>query len=227
MEDWREQFLLLSEKIDNMVLSVNKALGEFTKSDAFENILEFFRSIPDDIQETELFKHISEFEKAEIIYEDIEWIQEQLGYMPYIEIVNVLKKKKDKTALDQYIISVIDSNCISEREKLIILLAHFEALAYQTMTYDRQSSDRIKKVVAQKAESVHEMEMESFKKVLITGIVFIIFSNTDKYSNSIDKRIPFRNNILHRGMLDYSDDEAQSAYELLVYFIGEFAIITK
>ena len=71
------------------------------------------------------------------------------------------------------------------------------------------------------------MDMDSYKKVLIAGIVFTVFSNTDSYANPIDKRIPFRNNILHRGMMDYSDEEAKSVYELLVYFIAELAIMEK
>lgn len=69
------------------------------------------------------------------------------------------------------------------------------------------------------------MDMESYKKVLITGIVFIVFSNTDSYTNPIDMRIPFRNNILHRGMIDYSDTDTKNVYELLVYFIAELAIM--
>ena len=66
--------LSLSEKIGNMVLSVNNAMARFAESDAFANLVNFFQNIPDDIQETELFQRISGFEKNEIIYADIEWL---------------------------------------------------------------------------------------------------------------------------------------------------------
>ena len=69
------------------------------------------------------------------------------------------------------------------------------------------------------------MDIDSYKKVLIAGIVFTVFSNTDSYTSPIDMRIPFRNNILHRGMMDYSDADAKNVYELLVYFIAELAIM--
>lgn len=66
LEDWREKLLSISEKIGEMVLSVNNAMTKFVNSDAFNNMLEFFRSIPDDIQETELFQHISTLEKKKL-----------------------------------------------------------------------------------------------------------------------------------------------------------------
>lgn len=227
MEDWREQLLSISERIGKMMLSVNKALSEFVQSDAFNTMLELFRNIPDDIQDTELFHHIAGFEKAEITYDDVEWLQEHLGYRTYESSVNILKEKAEKTELDNYIYSILDTNAMSEREKLIVLLAHFEALVYQAMTYERKAKDTIKTVISQKSKNVHAMKIENYGTVLIAGIVFIVFSNTDKYVNDIDRRIPFRNNILHRGMINYSDDEARSAYELLVYFISEFVTITE
>lgn len=46
--------LSLSEKIGNMVLSVNEAMTRFAASDTFANLVNFLQSIPDDIQKTEL-----------------------------------------------------------------------------------------------------------------------------------------------------------------------------
>lgn len=114
---------------------------------------------------------------------------------------------------------------MSCREKVIVLLAHFEELVYQTISHERRAKDKIKRVALQSAQGTHDMDMDSYKKVLIAGIVFTVFYNTDSYVNPIDKRIPFRNNILHRGMMDDSDEEAKSVYELLVFFIAELAIM--
>ncbi|MBR4291779.1 MAG: hypothetical protein IKT52_14250 [Oscillospiraceae bacterium] len=217
--------LSLSEKIGNMVLSVNEAMARFAASDTFANLVKFFQSIPSDIQETELFQRISGFEKAEITYTDVEWLQESFGYMTYDMAVDAVRKKTAPTSLDTYVLSIVESTQLSHREKTIILLAHFEELVYQTMSHERKAKDKIKIVASQSAQDTHEMDLDSYKKVLIAGVVFTVFSNTDSYTNPIDKRIPFRNNILHRGMMDYSDEDAKSVYELLVYFIAELAIM--
>ena len=138
-----------------------------------------------------------------------------------------VKNIKEKTDLDNYVISIVDSTTLHYKEKLVVLLAHFEALVYQTMTYDRKPNDKIKIIVSESTKSAHEMKIESYKKLIIGGIVFIVFSNTDKYNGAIDKRIPFRNNILHRGVINYTDDESKIAYETLVYFIAELAIVAE
>ena len=209
------------------MLSVNNALTEFAASDSFANFIDFFQSIPNDIQETELYHRIQQFEQKEISYEDVEWLQNSLGYMTYESAVSTLKRKTAKSQLDQYIISVIDSDDIRPREKLIVLLAHFEPIVYQSLTYERKSYDKIKLLISQSSKDIHEIDSESCKKVLIAGIVFIVFSNTDKYKNGINKKIPFRNHILHRGMLDYTDDDALKAYEILVYFIAQLESFTE
>ena len=136
--------LSLSEKIGNMVLSINEAMTRFAASDTFANLVKFFQSIPTDIQETELFQHISGFEKAEITYADVEWLQESFGYMTYGMAVDSVRKKTDSTPLDAYVLTVIDSAQMSYREKTIVLLAHFEELVYQTMSHERKSKDKIK-----------------------------------------------------------------------------------
>lgn len=204
-----------------MMKSVNKAMSAFSQSEEFRRLADFFKNIPEDIQETELFHHIQGFEKAEITLEDVFWMQETLGYETFEMSVNSLNKKTDKTELDEYIISVVNNEGMFPREKIVVLLAHFEDLIYQTITYERQSWDRVKAIVSDNSRDVHKMEMESYKKILLAGIVYIIFSNTDNYTGAIEKRIPFRNNILHRGTMSYSEEEINEAYELLVYFISE------
>lgn len=227
LEDWKNRLSELCETIGKIVLSANKAMTEFLQSDVFKQLVDFFSNIPDDIQETELFQHIISLEKAEITYNEIEWLQEMLGYQSYDASVNDLRSKEEKSELDKYVLSIIESELISPREKIIVLLAHFESLVYQVMTYERKSWDKVKRIVSQNANDSHEMEMESYTKILLAGIVFVVFSDTDNYKNEIDKRIPFRNNILHRGVMIYSDEEIKEAYELLVYFIAELSLIEK
>lgn len=136
--------LSLSEKIGNMVLSINEAMTRFAASDTFANLVKFFQSIPTDIQETELFQRISGFEKAEITYADVEWLQESFGYMTYDMAVDTVRKKTESTPLDAYALSVVESSQLSHREKTIVLLAHFEELVYQAMDHKRQSKIKSK-----------------------------------------------------------------------------------
>lgn len=227
MEEWKNRLSEVCETIGKIVISVNKAMTEFVQSDTFKQLVEFFSNIPDDIQKTELYQYIITLEKAEITYNEINWLQETLGYQSFDASVNELRSKKEQSELDKYVLSVIESQVISPREKIIVLLAHFEALVYQVITYERKSWDKVKRIVSQSAKESHEMEMESYTKILLAGIVFVVFSDTDNYKNEIDKRIPFRNNILHRGVMIYSDEEIKQAYELLVYFIAELSLVEK
>ena len=51
------------------------------------------------------------------------------------------------------------------------------------------------------------------------AVTYIIFANNDAYKDEIDKIIPFRNNILHNGIVMYSDEDIDVAYELLLGLI--------
>ena len=71
------------------------------------------------------------------------------------------------------------------------------------------------------------MSSESVGKLYVMGITYVVFANTDAYTKEIDKRIPFRNNILHNGIVEYGKDDIHSAYELLVEFISMLVFIKK
>ena len=47
----------------------------------------------------------------------------------------------------------------------------------------------MKKIISDNAYGVHEMELENYRKILLAGIVFIVFSNTDNYKNEISMRM--------------------------------------
>lgn len=153
--------LSLSEKIGNMVLSINEAMTRFAASDTFANLVKFFQSIPTDVQKTELFQRISGFKKAEITYADVEWLQDRFGYMTYDMAVDAVRKKTEPTPLGAYVLSVIESSQLSHREKTIVLLAHFEELVYQTMSRERKAKDKIKFVALQSVQDTHDMDMDS------------------------------------------------------------------
>ena len=197
------------------------------RTDTFKNLVDFFSNLPDDIQDTELFHNIKRLKKAEITCVEIEYIQEIFGYKSYDMNIRTLYNKENKSKVDQYVLSIIESNTMLPREKIVVLLAHFEELVFQATTYERKTKDKVKEVISKNVCDVHEMEMKNYRKILLAGIVFVVFSNTDNYKNEIDMRIPFRNNILHRGTMSYSDNDIKKAYETLVYFIAELTTMEE
>lgn len=117
---------------------------------------------------------------------------------------------------------------ISEREKLVILLSHIEPLIYNTLNYTKQPYSKVKQIVKRMSIDENEgMSSESVGKLYVMGITYVVFANTDAYTKEIDKRIPFRNNILHNGIVEYGTDDIHSAYELLVEFISMLVFIKK
>jgi hypothetical protein len=227
LNDWKEQMLKLSEEIGKTMMTIDKAMAKFMRTDTFKNLVDFLSNLPDDIQETELFNNVKQLEKSEITCAEIEWIQEIFGYKSYDMNIQMLHNKENKSKVDQYVLSIIESNTMLPREKIVVLLAHFEEIVFQTVTYERKTKDTVKKIISKNVYDIHEMEMKNYRKILLAAIVFIVFSNTDNYKNEIDMRIPFRNNILHRGTLAYSDNDIKEAYEILVYFIAELTMMEE
>lgn len=152
-------------------------------------------------------------------------MQELFGYKSYDMNIQTLHNKENKSKVDQYVLAIIESKAMLPREKIVVLLAHFEDLVFQTLSYERKAKDKVKIIISKNAYGAHEMEMENYRKILLAGIVFIVFSNTDNYKSELDMRIPFRNNILHRGTMSYSDNDIKEAYETLVYFIAELTLM--
>ena len=111
---------------------------------------------------------------------------------------------------------------------LVILLSHIEPLIYNTLNYTKQPYSKVKQIVKRMSIDENEgMSSESVGKLYVMGITYVVFANTDAYTKEIDKRIPFRNNILHNGIVEYGTDDIHSAYELLVEFISMLVFIKK
>lgn len=108
------------------------------------------------------------------------------------------------------------------------MLSHIEPLIYNTLNYTKQPYSKVKQIVKRMSIDENEgMSSESVGKLYVMGITYVVFANTDAYTKEIDKRIPFRNNILHNGIVEYGTDDIHSAYELLVEFISMLVFIKK
>lgn len=139
------------------------------------------------------------------------------------EGIDVIPSNKLLSGMDMSLFTVED------REKvLVILLSHIEPLIYNTLNYTKQPYSKVKQIVKRMSIDENEgMSSESVGKLYVMGITYVVFANTDAYTKEIDKRIPFRNNILHNGIVEYGTDDIHSAYELLVEFISMLVFIKK
>jgi hypothetical protein len=189
--------------------------------EALSVFAELLKNIPDDIKDTQFFENVQKLQKINLHYEDVIWVTEEFG-------VNYSKDNWEKLSdgdstkspLQQYIARIILDQTLDNREKLIVLLAHMEPLIYETLEMTKTKNSKIKTDVCEVSVKQNSgMTSESFGKVFVLAVVYIVFANTNSYTEIIDIRLPFRNNILHNGIVMYGNDDIDLAYELLVDLI--------
>ena len=69
------------------------------------------------------------------------------------------------------------------------------------------------------------MSVNNYLFVYVAAIVMVVYADTRNIENTIDRRLPHRNNILHNGIVDYGNDELCKAYRCLVSFIAIIDLI--
>lgn len=171
---------------------------------------------------------MQELQKINLHYEDVVWIVEDFG-LSYTEETwkKLLGCENDKSDLHRYIAKIILSTSMEKREKITVLLAHMEPLIYETLEMSKEANSKLKQDVRKVSIKENEgMSSESLGKIFVLAVMHIVFANTDSYTEEIDRRIPFRNNILHNGIVMYNDEDIDIAYELLVDLI-EILICVK
>ncbi len=218
----------MTENLSRVFLKVSKDMTKIVEGinvtaslKALETFAEFLQNIPDDIKDTIFFGKVQDLKNINLRYEDIVWIVEDFGLI-YTEEnwQSMLKSEQNKSNLHQYIAKTILSTSMEKREKLIILLAHVEPLIYKTLEISKTKNMKVKKAVNKVSVEDNEgMSAESLGKIYVLAVTYIVFANTDSYTEEIDKRIPFRNNILHNGIVLYSDEDIDVTYELLLGLI--------
>lgn len=216
-ENLSRVFLKASKDMTKIVEGINVTAS----LKALETFAEFLQNIPDDIKDTIFFGKVQDLKNINLRYEDIVWIVEDFGLI-YTEEnwQSMLKSEQNKSNLHQYIAKTILSTSMEKREKLIILLAHVEPLIYKTLEISKTKNMKVKKAVNKVSVEDNEgMSAESLGKIYVLAVTYIVFANTDSYTEEIDKRIPFRNNILHNGIVLYSDEDIDVTYELLLGLI--------
>ncbi len=219
---------VIIENINDSVIqlseSMAKIIGEINIIASSEMLLtfaEFLRNIPKDIKNTEFYGKIIELKKKDLYYEDVVWLVEDFG-LSYTETTwqKLTECKNTTSDLYQYIGKIVISTSMEKREKLVVLLAHMEPLICKTLKMSKTANIGFRRAVENfSEEKIKGMSADSLGQVFVLAITLIVFAKTDSYTKKIDKRIPFRNNILHNGTVKYSDEDVDIAYELLVNYI--------
>jgi len=224
LENVARALVKLSEGMTKVVEGINV----IASSKAMLAFVEFLQNIPDDIKDTQFFRKVQELNKKDLHYEDVVWIIEDFG-LGYTEDSwkKLLEVADGKSDLYRYIAQIVLSTSMEKREKITVLLAHMESLIFDTLEVSKTPKARLKPVVQKVSIDENQgMSAESLGKIYVLAVTYIVFAATDYYTEEIDKRIPFRNNILHNGIVMYSDEEVDIAYELLVDLI-EILMIAK
>ena len=224
----------IKKNIDNTLLAFAEKLVNVLKSEyanaiasMTDAVLEFLQSIPDDVKDTELFERIQKIPEINIRYEDVKWLLDEYWLDgDETSIVSSVDTTNDELIL--YLKEIVYNKFIRKREKVVILLAHMETLIYRALKAVKDPKVSIKtkaKEITIEENSI--FSAENVGKVFVLGITKIVYANTNNFTVEIDKRIPFRNHILHNGIVTYSDEDIEQVYEMLIAFISVLIQITK
>lgn len=159
--------------------------------------------------------------KKDLTYEEIEWLFDELEISTLEEArSDILKYIDNGNTLHNYIKNIMENSNYENREKLVIILSHFERLTYSTLRHKKKRNEGAKDMLkSELIKNNHGMDNKNLYKTVLLAITNVVFANTDNFT-SVDKRLPFRNNILHRGIVDYSDEEVDIAYKTLLIFVA-------
>lgn len=218
----------VARNLENTMQEFSNTLSEMMKNikinisvDTFQSLIEFFQNIPDNVKDTELFHSIQKLDKPNLRYEDIIWLLEEYGIENFEVALNGYLENVDKSNdVHNYLKTIILNDNVGKREKVVILLAHIETLIYDTLNCSKKPRVKLKTTVRQIAiDNNNDMSLKSLGMLFVLGILYVVFANTDSYTEDIDKRMPFRNNILHNGIVLYSDEDIEMVYSLLIIFL--------
>lgn len=228
MEDWNDITKNISDALgivakhaEEFRSKVNDAFSSFAKSEEFQRLVELFKNIPDDVQKTVFFQKCQSLQKNNLTYEEIKWIFDELEISTMEEAkTDILKYIDSGNVLHNYIKNVMENSCYGNREKLIIILTHFERLTYSTLRREKKQNEGAKAMLkSELIKNNHGMDNVNLYKTVLLAITNVVFANTDNFT-IVDRRLPFRNNILHKGIIDYSDEEVDIAYKTLLIFVA-------
>lgn len=225
----QEEHKNIFENMANAVIKVGEGgakvvegINNIVSSETFREFVEVLLNIPDDIRETQFFGKVQQLKEINLRHEDVVWLIDDFGFEYTEELWKKYLECNDvKSELCRYVAKIVVSKEIEKREKTVILLAHMEPLIYETLNIPKVTKGKLKDAVKKVSiKENKELSAEGLGKLYVQAVTYIVFATTDSYTEEIDKRMPFRNHILHNGIVMYSDDEIDTLCELLIGLIG-------
>ena len=180
-------------------------------------LIEF--ALPGIIKDSILCQKTEDF-GYDIKYNEVVDYLDNFDYKTKRKALNYIRDYKAQSDTDKYIKHIINNKRINVREKVSVLLLHFEKVLYETAKVTK-TKNGIKKDIGKLTEKDMKIGSDSISAVIMFGIAKIVYANTRDFKESIDKRIPFRHNILHNGIVEYRDDDIKKLYEILLIMISE------
>lgn len=220
-----------AENIQKVTVGLSESLQRLANSSEFRQFITYLDNLPKDTKESQLYVRVQELANPDLKYEDVEWLPESFGIYDVGEVKQHLEDSTyGKGTVESYIKSVILSHNMNRRNKLVLLLAHIELLFYKTLGLEKKVDSHLRneaEIALKNHSDIKSEGIQAYTYVYMLGLVLVIFARTDKFAQLIDHRIPFRNNILHNGIVDYSDKDVAIAYEFLLKCIGMMLAIEE
>ena len=119
-----------------------------------------------------------------------------------------------------YVGNVIQYEKYEKRDKIVLVLAHMEVCIFHCLEIVCNNFGIVKNInkVVLKNDDM-KITNANYARIFLMGIVKVLYANADNFKLKIDKRIPFRNHILHQGIVEYTDGEMETMYFVLITFL--------
>ena len=226
IEQLQKELRPIYNKLSEFTFNVSQHMQSFLQSEEFQELSRFVQQLPKELRDSRVYHEAMALEnKPNIRYEEVEWIPKHFGLNNlHVVKMNLQNQVYEENSLEHYLTRIILSDRMAKREKLIVLLAHIESLIYEAIGHTRAKRESVRTVSSQQVKATDPFDLKSYYTIIVFAIAHVIFANNDNFT-VIDKRLPFRNNILHRGIMEYSSNDIDSAYAYLCECITILLII--
>ncbi len=152
----------------------------------------------------------------------------------YLSTDNMNKREPSRNAIGdvgKYIFNIVENVGVGAREKIPVILSHMESFIIESCSIQK-SGDRL---TYKNAESDLQMELVDNAAIKMKRLTYcyrvqmlwiykaLFLSVFDIKKHKVP--FPFRDYILHNGTLDYSDDDIEEMYKILVQVVEVISLI--
>lgn len=180
----------------------------------------------EDTHDSTIYKSMVKMPLIDLQYRDVKWIIDSYSGIDAVKEYIAINCRDIDSAVFNYIYEIICNDAYLKRDKIVLILAHMEACIFQCLDAVRESNGIVKNIKKLAADN-HKVTWINYRRIYLIGISKVLYANTDNFKEEIDKSLPFRNNILHQGIVGYSDDEIENLYYVLLCFFSRLTECKK